>query len=218
VNASIANPRRYRGVTPAERKARRRDVLVDSALELFGTVGYHETSVRAICQQASLNQRYFYESFESREQLLTAVYLEIVEEVSRTALAQALMADGIEEKIRAGVGAWWSLLAADKRKARIICIEVLSACDALKDLQRQTRTAVGAFMVSQGLVAVGRDDGSELLLDPMLVARSLIGAAQELLVAHIRGEVESTVDELIEYTVTMFMTVTGATIGSGALQ
>ena len=36
---------------------------MEAGLELFGTLGYARTSVRAISAAASLNSRYFYESF-----------------------------------------------------------------------------------------------------------------------------------------------------------
>ena len=52
-----------------------------AGLELFATVGYGNSSVRALCAEASLNSRYFYEAFESREDLLYNVYQRIVGEI-----------------------------------------------------------------------------------------------------------------------------------------
>ena len=63
---------------------------MEAGLELFGTLGYARTSVRAISAAASLNSRYFYESYRSREDLLYAVYQRIVTDIfTRAAEATA---------------------------------------------------------------------------------------------------------------------------------
>ena len=46
---------------------------MEAGLELFGTLGYASTSVRAVSAAAALNSRYFYESFGSRESSAVAV-------------------------------------------------------------------------------------------------------------------------------------------------
>ena len=64
---------------------------MEAGLELFGTLGYARTSVRAVSAAASLNSRYFYESYRSREDLLYAVYQRIVTDIfTQTAEATAL--------------------------------------------------------------------------------------------------------------------------------
>ncbi len=52
-------PRLYRGISPSERRAQRRERLLEAGLQLFGTDGYADSSIRAVCTQASLNSRYF---------------------------------------------------------------------------------------------------------------------------------------------------------------
>ena len=62
---------------------------MEAGLELFGTVGYASTSVRAVSAAASLNSRYFYESFSSREDLLYSVYQRIVTDIFTKAIQAA---------------------------------------------------------------------------------------------------------------------------------
>src|ERR1039458_3042622 len=66
-NAAMASvsqpPRLYRGISPAERRAQRRERLFDAGVEQFGNQGYAQSSIRSVCAEASLNSRYFYESF-----------------------------------------------------------------------------------------------------------------------------------------------------------
>ena len=64
----VANHRRPRpgwaGIPAEDRRADRRVRLLDAAFELLGTEGWSATTVRAVCQAAQLNPRYFYESFD----------------------------------------------------------------------------------------------------------------------------------------------------------
>jgi AcrR family transcriptional regulator len=82
-------PRRYRGISAEERRAARRRQLLDAALEIAGTRGVERTTMTAICSEAGLTERYFYESFDARDQLLLALVDEIAEQV-RTAVLTAL--------------------------------------------------------------------------------------------------------------------------------
>src|SRR6516162_11210681 len=90
IRSRVETSRTYRGITPSARQADRRERLMEAGLELFGTLGYARTSVRAVSAAASLNSRYFYESYRSREDLLYAVYQRIVTDIfTRAAEATA---------------------------------------------------------------------------------------------------------------------------------
>ena len=71
---------RWAGVPAQERAAERRAQLIDAGFDLLGTEGDAGTTVRAVCQRARLNPRYFYESFSDRDELLVAVYDHVVAE------------------------------------------------------------------------------------------------------------------------------------------
>ena len=72
--------RRWTGIPAEERRAERRRLLIDTAFDLLGTEGTAGTTVRAVCQAAQLNPRYFYESFEDLDALIVAVYDRLVAE------------------------------------------------------------------------------------------------------------------------------------------
>ena len=67
-------PRTYGGVSGEDRAAARRARLLDAGLERFGTDGWAATGVKDICREAGLTDRYFYESFDDRLALFTAVF------------------------------------------------------------------------------------------------------------------------------------------------
>jgi AcrR family transcriptional regulator len=195
-------PRRYRGATPAERRATRREQLMEAGLELFGTQGYANSSVRAVSEAASLNTRYFYESFTGREELLSSVYQRILAEILTQATEAVTQADTIEDKARAGIRVAWTILTEDRRKARIVALEVVGVSDELERLRRQSRQALAKLTADQAISAMG--DDVRLVLDPALVARSLIGGAVELLLAWIHGDLDHSVDEVVEHLTRLF--------------
>jgi AcrR family transcriptional regulator len=202
MEAKAKQPRRYRGATPAERRAARRERLMEAGLELFGTEGYANSSVRAVSEAASLNTRYFYESFAGREELLRSVYKRILVEILTRATEAVTQADTIEDKARAGMRTTWTILTEDRRKARIVALEVVGVSDELEKLRRDSRQALATLTADQALSLMG--DDVRLVLDPALVARALIGGAVELLLAWIHGDLDHSVDEVVEHLTRLF--------------
>jgi AcrR family transcriptional regulator len=66
--------RRYGGRSRTDRMAERREKLLRAALALYARVGREGASVTAICAEAGLTTRYFYESFPSHDALFLAVF------------------------------------------------------------------------------------------------------------------------------------------------
>ena len=73
----------YGGENQEERRARRRQQFLDAGLQVFGTLGYRAATVRSLCKQAGLTDRYFYESFDTTEDLLVGVYRQQCEALER---------------------------------------------------------------------------------------------------------------------------------------
>lgn len=119
--------RTYGGESAAERLSRQRQTFMDAGLELFGTVGYRATTVRTLCKQAGLTDRYFYKTFSDTEDLLAAVYTESLDQIQaevvaaiNTAANQQLTAGQID----AGLEAFFSAFE-NSRMARVCWLEVL---------------------------------------------------------------------------------------------
>lgn len=62
------------GRTAAERRAERRERLVTAAQEIWAEQGWAAVTMRGVCARTSLNDRYFYEDFADRDDLLAAVW------------------------------------------------------------------------------------------------------------------------------------------------
>ena len=55
------------------------DLIMQTALELFGHNGYHSTSISKIAQEAGISKGLIYNYFESKEDLLKRIILEAIE-------------------------------------------------------------------------------------------------------------------------------------------
>ncbi len=175
---------------------------MEAGLELFGTIGYARTSVRAVAAAAAVNSRYFYESFGSREDLLYCVYQRIVTDIFTKASQAAAGETTIEAQARATVRAAWTAVTEDRRKARIVALEMVGVSDRLERLRRETRQALAQLTADNALSIAG--SGVRLRLDPVLTARFLIGGVVEVLLEWINGDLDASVDEVVEHFTTLF--------------
>jgi len=206
-------PRRYRGLSVAERRELRRARLLEAGLELFGTQGYAGSSIRGVSAAASLNSRYFYESFTSREDLLYHVYQGAVRDIAQAIVEATAGEDTVERQAREGLRASWEILTADRRKARVIVLEVVGVSERLERVRRQNRHAFADILVRNAMTIAG--DEIRLRMDPVLTARSLIGAAMEVLADWIHGDVDASPQEIVEHLTKMYTAVAEASVAEG---
>ena len=186
---------------------------MEAGLELFGTVGYTRTSIRAVSAAASLNSRYFYESFSDREDLLYSVYQRIVGDIFTKAAEAVARENTIEAQARAGLRAGWTAVTEDRRKARVVALEVVGVSERLERLRRETRPALAQLTADQALRLAG---DIQLRLDPVLVARFLMGGVVELLLDWINGDLDKPADEVVEHFTALFSAAAYAAVAGEA--
>src|SRR3546814_15681429 len=87
VATSSESRRSYGGMTSEERSSARRERLVAVTIEVLATRGETATTMTAICAEASLTERYFYESFRNRDEALLALLDQVFPEIAAAALA-----------------------------------------------------------------------------------------------------------------------------------
>ena len=118
----------YGGRSESERRADRRARLLEAGLALFGTEGWAGTSIERLCTTAGVATRSFYEEHSGREQLLLAVYDEVLAGAAQ-AVIHAVEAAGDDERARAhaGVAAYVGHLTEDPRRAQVVNQEVRAA-------------------------------------------------------------------------------------------
>ena len=132
------SPRRvYAGQSHEVRVTDRRRAFIDAAIQVIGTRGYRAATVRAICAEAELTDRYFYESFDDAEALLRATYVELSGRLRGKVLAAIEGAEPtMEARTDAGLAAFLEFMR-DPRAARIMLMEVLGVSSAVTALYLQ---------------------------------------------------------------------------------
>ncbi len=136
--SSSAPTRLYRGLAAGERRAERRERLLESGLQLLGTEGWRATTVTAVCELARLTPRYFYESFRDRDELLVAIFDGIVGEVTDQVRGtlDAAQPQNMRETVRANIAAWITVATKDPRKGRVAFVEALGSETLMREAPR----------------------------------------------------------------------------------
>ena len=177
--------RTYRGISAADRRSARRRQLLDAGLEIVGTRGVERATMTAICVQAGLTERYFYESFSARDELLLAVVDEIAEQVRDVVLAALHDTEGdAAARVRAAIAAFAALLTDDPRKGRAALIE----SSTLPPLRQQRHELVGGFaalVTTQAQTLFG--DAALPAPQDEISALLLVGGLGELLTAWLQA-------------------------------
>jgi AcrR family transcriptional regulator len=186
---------RYGGASADERRAARRERLLNAAFESLGRGGWRETTVRGVCEGAGLNPRYFYESFADLDELVGAVF---EREVGR-ATAEILAAFGAapndaRAKSRAVIEACVEHLADDRRRARVLFSEAL-ADDALARRRLETMHAVGQLVATTARQFYGRSGDDDPIAE--LAGALLVGGLVESIIAWLDGRLEIEREQLV---------------------
>src|ERR1700761_6378115 len=179
----MPSERRYGGRTATERRAQRREQLLEAGLELFGGPGFAATTIEALCARAGLNPRYFYEQFTTREQLLGAVYERHVERV--LSVVQAAIDDAGDDRARrltAGLQAFVTATLDDEPGARVNYFEMVGVSPELDGLRRRVLGDYAQLIASH---APGHRVGG---VDPRMAAVALVGATDGLIIDWLSGD------------------------------
>lgn len=188
--------RTWAGTTLDDRKAQRREQLVAAGLDLLGTEGSAAVSVRAVCRHAKLTERYFYESFTDREELVVAVY-EYVGEQAKQALVDAVRdaptpTQGAEDAVRAFV----ELIVDDPRRGRVLLLAPLTD----PALTRRGLHLLPAFAALVG-EQLSRGDETER----QLVSIGLVGALSNVFIAYLDGSLRISRERLVAHCVRLVL-------------
>jgi AcrR family transcriptional regulator len=117
--------RSWAGSTMDERRARRREQLVRAARDLLGSG--ETVSVRAVCRSAKLTERYFYESFEDRDELAVAAYEQVSQEAVAAVAEAVAGSDGSPEGVaRAAVRVAVEQVVDDPARGHVLIVAPLT--------------------------------------------------------------------------------------------
>lgn len=197
MRAVTASERTFKGRTADERRAERRARLLDAALQIIGTRGWSEATMTEICRTAGLTERYFYESFRTRDELYVALLDGLGDEL-RDAVFAALddaPADPTA-RLRAVAAAVVGLLVDDPVKGRTALLEGVGSAA----LEQRRREIVNGFVD-----LLDRERASFFGDAPIsrrrrtLSAAAMAGAVGSLLARHLDGTLAVSRAALVDY-------------------
>ncbi|WDE16135.1 TetR family transcriptional regulator [Acinetobacter schindleri] len=123
---TITKERQFKGLSMAERQQARREKLIEAGIQAYGTHGFFSVTVKDICTEAKLTERYFYESFKKSEHLFQTIFLKLIDELQQNVMQAMMQASSDPKKmIEAGLTALLTTLRDNPRMARIIYIDAM---------------------------------------------------------------------------------------------
>lgn len=188
---------RWAGVSPADRRAERRSLLIDAAYSLFGEGGDAAVSVRSVCRASSLNSRYFYESFAGVDDLLGAVYDRVAAALARElAAAMANAPEHERARLRAGIRAVLQFSSADPRRGRILFTEARTN-PVLAERRNKAQDQLRELVLSEAQRSVPESDPLAWEVGAAMYAGSMAELAQQWLTGNLGGDLDAVVDHAV---------------------
>jgi AcrR family transcriptional regulator len=159
--------RPYRGIPQDERRAQRRAQLIEAGVAVYGERGYRQATVKAVCESASLTERYFYESFANSEELLIACFESVTYAVLEEILDAARQAGRSRPaRARAMLHAYFAALQREPRSARVFLVEIRGVSRAV---DKSFDTALRAIGEEVARIVAPPDAPSDPLLQAGIV-------------------------------------------------
>jgi AcrR family transcriptional regulator len=186
----------FKGVSATDRRADRRNRLVEAAFAIAGTEGAGALGVGRVCLAAGLTKRYFYESFPSLDELRSAVVDHAI----------AVMSDRVDPfrptepagPPRAWLDAFVGALVDDERLARVLLAETHGG--ELSPFRHQI-----IDVAIEGMAPAGADKQGDLRR--RLVAYAQLGTLTELCLAWHQGQLALSRAALVEILADLFVRI-----------
>jgi AcrR family transcriptional regulator len=140
--------RTIRGLDATQRRAERREQLLDAALKLFAANGYLGTSIEQICSTAYIGTKSFYELFASREECYLALLKRTSERLEEEVAGAAFQATGNErEAAPRMLETFVHALVDDPRITKVTFGMASGISEAVERQRRTNRRWAAGFLV-----------------------------------------------------------------------
>ncbi|MBO0852788.1 MAG: TetR/AcrR family transcriptional regulator [Nocardia sp.] len=191
-DSTDSDTRIWGGTTLTERREARRTALLEAALDLIGEAGAGAVTMRAVCRRAGLTDRYFYESFTGRDDLLDVLYRQVADDFREPMTTFATTDDPDRDRELARVLV--DKVLADPRKSRLFLVEPYSS----------TGLGQTTFSVMPTFTRLIQDHLFTHLRDPMrrrMAALTMASGNAGLFAAWLNGSLRAEPDQVVDHLV-----------------
>ena len=178
--AEKTEKRRYSGQSFEDRQAERRERLIRAAVQVTGRVGLEAASVAAICAEAGLTARYFYESFPTREAIFVEAYRAVQDEL----LAHIAQVHGPGDAARRTLTGFFTAIRSRPQLARVFLVDLDDHGGAMR---------IASF---EGASKLSKSFGLKAT-HPLMVA-GIIGAIVDIAKRWIESDFAEPVEKVVE--------------------
>ena len=161
----------------------RRAAILDAALQIFSSRGYHAASIDEIAQEAGISKALIYEHFPSKKDLHASLLERHVQQIFEVLAEAAAGPEPGEVRLRNGVDAFLEWVETHPRAFRLLFRDNFEAdvAEVLQRLQQQATLAIAGLMASEPVAEVHADvSDKERRLAVEMFAQQLSGAVQSL--------------------------------------
>ena len=208
--AKNVKERQFKGLSLSERKQARREKLIEAGIEAYGTHGFFSVTVKDICLEAKLTERYFYESFKKSEQLFQTIFLKLIDELQQNVM-QAIMQASTDSKkmIEVGLTALLLTLKNNPRMARIIYIDAMLVQElhnqaTIHETMMRFDRMIHAFV----MLMMPNIDRSEREIS--MVATGLNGYVTQIAIRWVMSDYKQPMDEVLSSCSVVFLALLDA--------
>jgi AcrR family transcriptional regulator len=197
VTDTLTRSGRYAGKTADERRAERRARLMTAGKGIWIRDGWAAVSMRAVCADAGLTDRYFYESFTNADDLRCSIWDELRDDIIGVLHEDFVSSAGVPgvQRLRSSIEAVVRHVAAHPDDAQIFYGDHAGSA-ALEARHRDGRRATMQLVVELAEPLLPTDVDREVLA---VRIRMAIGGFLELMEAWQAGEVSGTIEDVVEH-------------------
>lgn len=215
----MAKPvRPFLGESAESRVNTRRRQLMDQAFALMAGDQWRNASIVALCREAGLNKRYFYESFASLDALEDAVVDDLTTSLMQLGLASASRNQGLDTDAlaREVLGDCLTWLVEEPNRALVLFAKTSDSPRARENRNRVIRQL--AHTLASFGVAYHQPHQPDVTLTEShqhlasLSASMLIGGAIESVLRWLDGEIPMSLDVFADYVARFWVVLGNATV------
>ncbi|MET0840089.1 MAG: TetR/AcrR family transcriptional regulator [Marmoricola sp.] len=205
-----APARSYGGRSALERTEERRQRLVEAAITVLAAQGDRST-MTAICQEAGLTERYFYESFANRDAALVAALDHVSDEIATDAVRVLQETDGpVQDRVLAMTRAFaeW---ASTRPERAIVAVVQSSATGPLRARRHELIRVFADLAAREAAELYG--EGAWPADRARVQGIVFIGGLAELVASWLSGEADLDTDQLAGVVADLFVSLGRRTPG-----